>query len=498
MTLTEQHDPPSSLEPDRLCALPAAELARRIAQGTVTAREVVEAHLGRIDEVNPTVNAITAVLADSALAEASRIDSAVTDGRPVGPLAGVPFTIKENVDVAGQPTTDGVVAFRDRVAAADAPAVAQLRAAGAIPLARTNMPDLGMRWHTDNGLFGATRNPWNAALSPAGSSGGEAVALATGMSPLGIGNDYGGSIRLPSAAAGTVGLRPTAGRVASASSTNPFPPPPTLQLFAVDGPMGRRVDDVRLAYELMCGPDPRDPKWVPVPARQQVPDPIRVAVTTDPGAGGVDPDIASAVRRAADALADAGAIVVEAEPPQVLESAELWRTLTTAELLGVLDDVVRPLGSPDAYTYLEQSMAHVARLDLAGYVDGLARRHAIAVAWSAFHAGYDLVLGPVATQPLHAVGFDLGGPDNADALWHSHRLVVSVNLLGLPALAVPVGLDESHRPLGVQLIADRFHESTCLHAGLLVERALGSITPIDPRPGPDPAAGSSAVRLPGQ
>ena len=480
MTLTQRDDPPAKLDPSGLCALPAAELARRIAQREVTAREVVDAHLERINEVNPAVNAVTAVLADSALAEAARVDSAVAGGQPLGPLAGVPFTIKENLDVAGQPTTDGVVAFRDRVAAVDAPAVAQLRAAGAIPLARTNMPDLGMRWHTDSGLFGATRNPWNAALSPAGSSGGEAVALATGMSPLGIGNDYGGSIRLPSAAAGTVGLRPTAGRVASATSTNPFPPPPTLQLFAVDGPMGRRVDDVRLAYELMCGPDARDPKWVPAPVLQQVPDTLRVAVTTDPGAGGVDPAIAAAVRRAADALADAGAIVEEVDPPQVLESAELWRTLTTAELLGVLDHVIRPLGSDDASTYLEQSMAHVARLDLAGYVDGLARRHAIAAAWSQFFAGHDLVLGPVATQPLHAVGFDLGGPDNADALWLSHRLVVAVNLLGLPALVVPVGLDDSHLPQGVQLIADRFRESTCLRAGLLVEQALGSVTPIDP------------------
>ncbi len=480
MTLTQRDDPPAELDPSHLCALPAVELARRIAQREVTAREVVDAHLARIDEVNPSVNAITRLLADSAVAEAARVDSAVADGKPLGPLAGVPFTIKENVDVAGQPTTDGVVAFRDRVAAVDAPAVAQLRAAGAIPLGRTNMPDLGMRWHTDSGLFGATRNPWNAALSPAGSSGGEAVALATGMSPLGIGNDYGGSIRLPSAAAGTVGLRPTAGRVASATSTNPFPPPPTLQLFAVDGPMGRRVDDVRLAYELMCGPDARDPKWVPAPVLQEVPHPIRVAVTTDPGAGGVDPAIVAAVRRAADALSDAGAIVDEVDPPQVLESAELWRTLTTAELLGVLDGLIRPLGSADASTYLEQSMAHVARLDLAGYVDGLARRHAIAAAWSQFFAGHHLVLGPVATQPIHAVGFDLGGPDNADALWLSHRLVVAVNLMGLPALAVPVGLDDSHLPQGVQLIADRFRESTCLRAGLLVEQALGSVTPIDP------------------
>jgi len=216
-----------------------------------------------------------------------------------------------------------------------------------------------------------------------------------------------------------------------------------------------------------------------------VPEPIRVAVTTDPGAGGVDPSVAAAVRRAADALADAGAIVEEAEPPQVLEAAALWRTLTTAELMGVLDSVIRPLGSADASTYLEQSMAHVARLDLAGFIDGLATRHAIAAAWSDFYAGYDLVLGPVATQPIPPVGFDLGGPDNADALWLSHRLVVAVNLLGLPALALPVGLDGSQLPQGVQLIADRFRESTCLHAGLLVERALGSITPIDPRPAVD-------------
>ena len=132
-------------------------------------------------------------------------------------------------------------------------------------------------------------------------------------------------------------------------------------------------EDVRLAYELMCGPDARDPKWVPAPVLREVPDPIRVAVTTDPGAGGVDPAVAAAVRRAADVLADAGAILEEVDPPQVLESAELWRTLTTAELMGVLDGLIRPLGSADASTYLEQSMARVARLDLAGYVEGLAQ-----------------------------------------------------------------------------------------------------------------------------
>jgi amidase len=476
MQLTEPHQTSRA----ELWQLSAGEIARGVAGREVSARDVVEAHLRRIEQVNPQVNAVTSVLADSALLEADRVDAALAAGQALGPLAGVPFTVKENVDVSGRPTTAGVVAFRDQVATADAPAVAQLRAAGAIPIARTNMPDLGMRWHTDSGLFGPTRNPWDPELSPGGSSGGEAVALATGMSPLGIGNDYGGSIRLPSAAVGTVGLRPTAGRVASASSTNPVPPPPTLQLFAVDGPMGRRVEDVRLAYEQMCGPDPRDPKWVPSAAMRPVRDPIRVAVVSDPGEAGVHPTVEAAVRRAADALSEHGAVVEEAQPPRLREAAELWRTLTTAELLGILDTVVRPLGSPDAFTYLEQSMAHVPRLDLAGYIEGLARRHEIAAAWSGFFADHDVVLGPVGTQPIHAVGFDLGGPENADALWHSHRLLVAVNLLGLPALAVPVGVDDSGLPQGVQIIGDRFGEAGCLRAGVLVERVLGSVTPVDP------------------
>ncbi|HEY6797287.1 MAG TPA: amidase [Kineosporiaceae bacterium] len=459
----------------------AGELAALIGRGELTAREVVQAHLDRIGQVNPAVNAITRVLADTALAEADRVDAAVRSGEQVGPLAGVPFTVKENLDVAGLPTTEGVVAYAERRAEVDAPSVAGLRRAGAIPIGRTNMPDFGMRWHTDNALYGATVNPWDATRSAAGSSGGEAVALATGMSPLGLGNDYGGSIRLPSAAAGTVGLRPTAGRVPTWSSTNPLPLPPTLQLFAVDGPMARRVDDVRLAYQGVCGCDPRDPLWVPAPALLPVPERLRVAVTADPGDDGVDPSVVDAVRRVADALVDAGAVVEEVQPPHVLEAAQLWRTLTTAEAQGLLERLVKPLGSADTAAYLEQSLEHVPVLDRSGYIEGLARRHAIAAAWSRFFADHDLVLGPVGTRQIHPVGFDLGGPENADTLWHAHRLVVTVNLLGLPSLAVPAGLDQDGLPQGVQLIGNRYHESTCLDAGALVERALGTLTPIDPR-----------------
>ncbi|WP_030437630.1 amidase [Actinoplanes subtropicus] len=458
----------------------AVRLAELIRDRVLSSRGVVQAHLDRIAEVNPAVNAITAVLAESALAAADRVDAALAAGRPVGPLGGVPFTVKDNIDVAGEPTTDGSPLFRDRRAPGDAPAVAHLRAAGAIPLARTNMPDFGMRWHTDNDLHGPTINPWDRTRTPYGSSGGEAVALATGASPLGLGNDYGGSIRLPAAAAGVVGLRPTQGRVASASGTIPVPPPISLQLFAVDGPMARRVGDVAAAYEALCAPDARDPQWVPAPPRLPLPDRITVTVVADPGGMGVDPAVAAAVRRAADALADAGVDIVERQPPELMAAAELWRTLSTADVEGLLDGVMRKHASAGGLTYLEQSITHVPRLDLAGFLDALGRRHAIASAWSQFTAETHAILGPVSTRLTPRLPFDLAGPANADQLWLAHRLLVAVNLLGLPALSVPAGPTPDGQPCGVQIVAGRYHEALCLHLGAIVERAGGSPTPIEP------------------
>jgi amidase len=458
----------------------AVQLAALIRDRQVSSREVIQAHLDRIAEINPAVNAVTAVLAEPALAAADLIDADLAAGRPTGPLAGVPFTVKDNLDITGEPTTDGVPLFRDRRAGRDSPAVAHLRTAGAIPFARTNMPDFGMRWHTDNALHGPTRNPWDLTRTPYGSSGGEAVALATGASPLGLGNDYGGSIRLPASAAGIVGLRPTYGRIASANSTSPVPPPLTLQLFAVDGPMARRVADVAAAYAALCRPDPRDPQWAPVPADLPLPDQITVGVVTDPGGLGVHPEIATAVRRAADALADAGITVVEQQPPDLMAAAELWRTLSTADLGGLLG-VMHAHGSPDGAGYLEQSITHVRRLDLDGYLEALGRRHAIAAAWSRFTAHTHAILGPVSTQLIPRVPFDLAGPDNADQLWLAHRLLVAVNLLGLPAVSVPAGTTTDAMPQGVQIIAGRYQEALCLRLAGILERAAPAPTPIDPR-----------------
>jgi amidase len=298
-----------------------------------------------------------------------------------------------------------------------------------------------------------------------------------------LANDYAGSLRLPAAAAGVIGLRPTRGRVPTASSTNPTPPTPTLQLFAVDGPMARRVDDIAAAFALLCRSDPRDPHWVPVPTNLPLPEQIVVAVVTDPGGLGVQPDIATAVRRAADALAQAGITVVERDPPDIMAAAELWRSLSSAELRGLLDGLMRAHGSPGAVSYLEQSIAHVHRLTLDGYIEALARRQAIASAWSQFAAHTHAILGPVSTEPTPTVPFDLSGPDNADALWLAHRLVVAVNLLGLPAISVPIGRSPLGLPQGVQLIAGRYQEALCFHLAGVLEHAAPVLTPIQPQHG---------------
>ncbi|MEH2520638.1 Asp-tRNA(Asn)/Glu-tRNA(Gln) amidotransferase A subunit family amidase [Bradyrhizobium sp. AZCC 1610] len=196
--------------------LPATELAQRIARRQLSSAEVVDAHLARIDAVNPALNAVVRVLTDEARAAAVLADQRLASGETVGPLHGVPFTVKENIDMAGLPTTWGVPALANAVAPVDAPVVERMRAAGAIPIARTNLPDMALRVHTDSSLHGLTRNPWHSGRTAGGSSGGEAAALASGMSPIGLGNDIGGSLRNPVNACGIASIRPSAGRVPDA------------------------------------------------------------------------------------------------------------------------------------------------------------------------------------------------------------------------------------------------------------------------------------------
>jgi amidase len=458
----------------------AADLAQAIRTKELSAREVVQAHLDRIAAVNHTVNAVTAVLHESALAAADAADRAVAAGEPLGPLHGVPITVKENIELVGSAYTEGVPALKDAIPPVDAPHMAQVKAAGAIPIGRTNLPDFGLRWHTDNELRGATRNPWNPARTPGGSSGGEAAALATGMTPLGLGNDYGGSLRWPSQCCGTAAIRPTLGRVAAHSALAPAEAPLTIQLFAVQGPMARHARDLRLGLAAMSGPDARDPWWTPAPLAARALDRRRrVAVTSDPGGAGVDPAVAAGLQQAARALAQAGYEVVEADPPAVADASNLWLYLVGAELRTLMVPAMRPLLGADAQKFLDLVLAPIPVADLAGYMGALAARNTHARNWSQFFEQYDLVLGPVSTMQPFEVGFDLTGSDSTMQIATSLRLVVTCNLLGLPAAVVPVGVADG-LPQAVQIIGWRYQEAICLDAAEAIEAALGIVTPIDP------------------
>jgi amidase len=468
----------------------ATALAAAIRAGEVTSREVIDACLRRVAEVNPAVNAATVVFEDRARRAADEADAALRagDGAGLGPLHGVPFSVKENIDLTWSATTNGLPLLKDAIPPADSTDVARLRAAGAIPLIRTNMPDLGLRWHTDNALFGATVNPWDAGRTPGGSSGGEGAAIATGMTPFGVGNDYGGSVRLPAHANGVCGLKPTPGRIPV------WKPGPgvfsfTGQAFTVEGPLARTVDDLALAYSVMCGPDGVDPLTVPVPDDPFPDAPRRAAVVTDPGGtgpadGGTAPSQSAAVRRAADALRAAGWAVTEAEPPFIAEAALLWRELMISDqhefLYNPQADLVQHL-SADIRRVTGDFAAHTRRLTLAGYGTAVSRRIEIRSAWSAFQREFPVIIAPVITQPPFTVGRDLAGPDASDEIFQALRVLVAISFLGNPAVALPVGTVTDGMPDGVQVIGPWFGERLALAAARDIERACGTVTPIDPR-----------------
>ncbi|GGS54367.1 amidase [Planobispora rosea] len=463
-----------------LWARGAWDLAEMIRGGEVSRREVVEAHLRRIDEVNSRVNAVTVTLREESLAAADAADTAYARGGTTGPLCGVPMTVKENIDVAGSATTQGIVALREATAAADAPFVAELRAAGAIPIGRTNMPEFGMRWHTDNALRGATVNPWSAGHTPGASSGGEAAAVATGMSPLGIGNDAAGSLRWPAQCCGVSALKTSLGRVAQAGE-RAGPVPFAFQLFAVHGPVARHVRDLRLAFHHMCGRPGGDPWHAPVPLNgPPVPAPVRVRVVTDVGGTGMAPQVADALRRAAGILADAGYLVEEGEAPALTRSSEVYTQIMSAYGRVHRDQPpVETIASPGFVRFWELYEPVWARAAGAEAFDPMMERASIARLWSVWMSHAPLVLAPVRTRPAFPVGSDL------DPRWledwpDTMRMVVAVNLLGLPAVAVPVGLDGA-LPQAVQVIGPRFREDLCLDAAETLEAAAGTPTPIDPR-----------------
>ena len=455
-----------------LWRLSATELAAAIRSGQATAREATQSVLARVAEVNSRINAIVEVMMDEALAAADAADKMQQSGAPLGALHGVPISIKVNIDVAGRATTEGIVALKDNIAKTDSPLVKSLQGAGAIIFGRNNTPSFSLRWFTDNDLHGRTLNPFDAGVTPGGSSGGAAAAVACGMGAIAHGNDYGGSIRYPAWACGVVGLRTTVGRVPSykASSPNRIV---SNQMMSVQGPLTRTVADARLALQVMSQGTPLDPQWVPAPLTY--PDTLKklkVAVFKHHSAYDVDPSITAAIDQAAQWLSKAGCEVEEIEPPHFEEGANLWNQLVMDDMRRGGQPAIQSMGDAGTQAALRGYMHGLAPLNSDQLLDAQMRRFNIMRDWAVFLQEYPVLLMPNSWQRQFPIDADKGGDTQVKKLLAAQSPLLGTAMMGLPGLSVPTGLSNG-LPTGVQLVSGKFREDLALRAGEMVEAAAG-------------------------
>ncbi|MGH9735082.1 MAG: amidase [Candidatus Acidiferrales bacterium] len=456
------------------------EMADAIRSRKISSIELVDAHISRIEQLNPRLNAYVHTHFHAARQEAKEADAAGVAGRnsgTLGPLHGVPISMKSCIDVSGWRCECGSRLRRDYVASADAPLVARLRAAGAIILGNTNAPEFLMAWETDNALFGRTNSPWDLERTPGGSSGGEAAAIASGCSAGGIGSDGGGSIRVPAHFSGICGLKPTPGRVPATGhfpgSAGPF------AYLGVVGPMARTVADVQQMLEVIAGPDPGDPCAAPVPLRHWTDAEIRklrVAYFADHELAPVTPETAAAVRKAADALRAQEFEVVEWVPENLDRAWRLWWNLfgragqmAFSPMLNGNDDEISPL--------FRQFRARVAQdppLSGTELLDTLLERDVLRARFLAKMEQFPILLCPVSSIPAFRHG-EREWTIQGRKVKYLKAMAYSqwFNLLGTPGVVVPVGQSPEGLPIGVQVVARPWEDEAALAVAAKIEAACG-------------------------
>lgn len=458
---------------EEIWRLGATELAGLVRERQVSATEATRAALARLEAVNPGLNAVVDHRPEDVLARAAQVDAALAGGADPGPLAGVPVTVKVNVDQAGFATTNGTRLQRDLVATENNPVVDNLLRAGAVIVGRTNTPAFSYRWFTGNRLHGTTTNPRNPALTPGGSSGGAAAAVAAGIGHLAHGTDIAGSVRYPAYACGVHGLRPGQGRVAA---FNPSGPERRIggQLMSVSGPLARHVADLRLALQAMACADPRDPWWTPAPL-DGPPVPQRVALCVRPDGLDTHPAVERALRDAAERLVDGGWAVDElAELPPLRElcrdQVALWMGDGYAGLVAAAEEE----GDDGALVALRGQAAAAATVATGEELSAvLLRRATAARRWRMFLAEHPVVLLPASAELPFPTDLDLAGPEAYARVWEAQIPMVAPPFVGLPGVVVSTGTTEGPHgptPVGVQLLADRFREDLCLAAAEVIER----------------------------
>jgi amidase len=461
----------------------AAELAAAISTGRISSVEATESALARMDAVNPAINAVVDTMPETALAEARAADEALQKHGPLGPLHGVPATIKVNVDYKGRATTNGVVFNKDHKADSDSSTVAALRAGGLPIFGRTNTPCYSMRAFTNNDLHGATLNPHDPMITCGGSSGGAGAAVAAGIGAIAHGNDIGGSVRHPAYCCGVYGLRPTAGLVPGTSLSMPERKI-VSQLMAVQGVLARSVEDIRLAMQVLTRHDPNDVWQVPAGDlfARLAHRTCRVAVVAETDESPVDADVTAAIRKAADMLADAGYEVADMQVPSFKELVEHWRLILGNEMRGGLGLLMQAHGDWKMKKMLEMQLDGVPVIDSRdGMLEGLAERARLLRKWQIFLESWPLVLTAVSWVKPMVDDLDVSGRINGDYFYRVTAPYMGTPTIGLPGLTVPVDTVPG-KPMGVQLLAARFGDRRLLEAGAVLERALGRIAPIDPMP----------------
>jgi aspartyl-tRNA(Asn)/glutamyl-tRNA(Gln) amidotransferase subunit A len=452
----------------------ATELAALIRAKQLSPVEVVQSHLDRVEAVNPKLNAIVTLVAEQALEAAKAAEAAVMAGADLGPLHGVPFTAKDALDTAGVLTQRGSPIFKGRVPETDAAAVARFKEAGGILLAKSNLPEFSYATETDNLLTGRANNPWNLDRTPGGSSGGEAAAIAAGMSPIGIGSDVAISVRGPSAHTGIVALKATHGRIPTSGHWPQVP-----RRFWHVGPMARSVRDIALAYSILGGPDGIDgyatsPLSLDAGVGAQSNRPLRVGWLVEPGFGPIASDVAATVEAAARSLRDLDCIV---EPVRIRALEEnsglaLYMKLAVPETKAcfrrategheaviykfVADILSAPDTAPEDYVAAERSVERL-RDGFAGYFQQ-----------------YDALLCPVTPLPAPSHGlaeFVING--ETVSARHILSATVPFNLTGLPAMTLRFGTSRDGLPVGIQVVCRWLAESTILHLASLLESVSG-------------------------
>jgi amidase len=432
----------------------ATEIAAATRAGDVSCREVAEAAVGRLHEVNPRLNAITLNLGDEALAAADRLDARRRAGDDTGPLFGVPVTIKDNVEVRGQRTPNGVAGLAHIIAKDDAPIVKRLVDAGAVIVGRTNTPEFSMRATTNNALYGLTLNPWDARISCGGSSGGAAAAVATGICAIGHGNDVAGSIRFPALHCGVAGFKPTT--------------PAEAPLASVQGPLARRIADIRVAFDVMAA-RPAGNGAASAASRPRIG--LIDAIPDMP----IAPSVAQALRDAARALDQAGYVVEPIDAPDIVASGELWLRFLMTDLQQLVVPVARRLGSEQINWYFDAWVNGLPPFTEAqAFRDAVAARNAMVAEWTALLERHPVVLLPQRADPLLEVDEDLRSVEHLRRVLRGYAPSATMNLLGLPSVVVPTGLGDG-LPSGVQLVAGWQQEDRCLAAAVAIEAGLGTL-----------------------